>query len=168
DPTATRILVHLVAFGNNSIFSQLFEGASYSLWFAGAQVTGTVVISLLSIRLGTGGLVSRADGIVLAFAGLGLIAWYVTETAIYALAITISINLLGGAVTLIKAFKFPTSETVATWFLSFLGAIFAVLALGTIDWVLLAYPLYLFALNGAIVVAILLGRRRNIRRNATA
>ncbi len=35
--------------GSIAFFSQLFEGASSSLWFAGVQVTGTISVFLLSI-----------------------------------------------------------------------------------------------------------------------
>lgn len=146
--------------GTIAFFSQNFEGATTSLWFAGAQVSGTIVISLLSIRFGVGGILNKADLAVLALAGLGLYAWYVTETAVYALAITISISLLGGSITIMKAFHRPNGETLTTWCLSLVGAVFALLAVGHLNWVLLAYPLYLLTLNSAIVLALALGRRR--------
>ncbi|MEO0938881.1 MAG: hypothetical protein AAFY38_12075 [Pseudomonadota bacterium] len=137
---------------------QLSEGASQSLWFAGAQVTGTVIITLLSIRRGKGSFLTRPDERVLWLALIGVIVWYFTETAAYALAMTITISLLGGALTIIKAYRAPESETAKTWVMSFIAACFALASVGTVDWVLLAYPLYLFVLNGAIICALALGR----------
>jgi len=144
--------------GSIAFCSQLFEGAGSSLWFAGVQVSGTIIVFLLSIGLGIGGFLNRRDCVVLLCALIGLVLWYFTETAIYALVITISISLLGGSVTVLKAFREPDSETMTTWFLSLLASTCAIFSVGTLDWVILAYPLYLFTLNGAIVTAILLGR----------
>jgi len=106
---------------------------------------------------------SGRDAIILLGALVGLVLWYLTETAAYALAITISISLLGGSVTILKAYQNPESETLSTWFLSFIASSCAILSVGTPDWIILAYPFYLFVLNGVIVVAILLGRMRDLR-----
>ena len=149
--------------GSIAFFSQVYEGASTSLWFAGVQVSGTIGIFILSIRFGVGGFLNPRDFIVLVCALIGLVIWYFTETAAYALAITISISLLGGSVTVAKAYQEPETETLSTWLISFIASVCAILSVGSPDWIILAYPVYLFALNGAIVVAILLGRMRELR-----
>ncbi|MEL7100804.1 MAG: hypothetical protein AAGM84_18405 [Pseudomonadota bacterium] len=137
---------------------QMAEGASQSLWFAGAQMTGTVTVTLLSIRRGKGSFLTRPDERMLWLALIGLIVWYFTETAAYALAMTITISLLGGTLTVAKAYRAPETETASTWTLSFIASCCAIVSVGTLDWVLLAYPLYLFTLNGAIICALALGR----------
>ena len=147
--------------GSIAFLSQVYEEAGSSLWFAGVQVGGTIAVFLLSIRRGVGGFADGKDCLVLTYAAAGLVLWYATENAAYALAITIGISLLGGAVTVAKAYRAPESETVSTWFLSFVASCCAILAVGAVDWVLLAYPLYLFTLNGAIVGAVMLGRLRD-------
>lgn len=123
------------------------------------QVSGTITVFLLSIWLGVGGFLNRKDAVVLLLAAAGLVAWYLASTAVYALAITITISLLGGVVTIRKAYLNPESETLSTWGCSCIASVFALLAVGRFDPVIMAYPLYLFALNGAIVVAILMGQR---------
>jgi hypothetical protein len=148
--------------GSIAFFSQLYEGAAASLWFAGVQVSGTITVFLLSIFVGAGVFLKRKDYIVLLLACVGLVLWYFTENAAYALAITITISLLGGVVTIEKAYRDPQSETIATWALSFVASLCAIVAVGKLDWVLLAYPVYLFALNGAILGAMLLGRARRV------
>ncbi len=146
--------------GSIAFLSQIYEGASTSLWFAGVQITGTIVVLLLSIRVGKGAYLSRTDCIILAAATLGLVLWYFTESAAYALAITITISLLGGIATVLKAYRDPDSETLITWAVSLLASICAILSVGTINLIILAYPLYLFTLYLAFVVAIILGRLR--------
>ncbi len=146
--------------GSIALGSQIFEGAGPSLWFAAIQVGGTALIFLMSITRGNGTFLRRTDGFVLAAAGIGLVLWALTDTAVYALAITITISLLGGVVTVRKAYLFPHTETLAMWFTSFIAAGFAIAAVGAWNWVLLAYPLYLLVLNGAIVGAMLHGRTR--------
>lgn len=152
--------------GSIAFFSQVFEGAGASLWFAGVQVSGTLIVFLLSIWLGVGGFLDRTDAFVLGTAATGLVLWYFTDTAAYALAITIAISLLGGTVTVAKAFRNPDSETMSTWAISFTASLCAIAAIGRPDWILLAYPLYLLTLNGSIVVAIVLGRATRTARPA--
>lgn len=151
--------------GSIAFFSQLHEGASMTLWFVGAQVGGTIIVFLLSIKMGKGAFLTRPDERALWIAIIGLVIWYFTETAVYALALTITISLLGGVLTVIKAYRSPQTETTTTWALSFIASCCAILALGEGDPILIAYPLYLFLLNGAILVAIVIGRatRSNIR-----
>lgn len=146
--------------GSIAFISQIYEGATSSLWFAGVQVTGTIIVFLLSIKRGNGRFLSKNDYAILAAAGVGLVLWYFTENAAYALAITISISLLGGLATAVKAFHDPDSETLSTWIISFIASGCAMLSVGKVDFVLLAYPVYLFTLYLSFIVAIALGRAR--------
>ncbi|QMU59536.1 MAG: hypothetical protein GKR98_15925 [Boseongicola sp.] len=148
--------------GSVAFFSQVYEGATSSLWFAGVQVGGTIIVFFLSIRKGLGAYLNRTDYFVLVAAAIGLILWYFTETAAYALTITISVSLLGGVLTAIKSYGDPGSETLVTWVVSFVAAICAMLAVGTFDLILLAYPMYLFTLYTVFITAILLGRARQL------
>ena len=143
-----------------SFFAQIAEGAVQSLWFAGVQTGATVLIFLLSLKRGTGGLHSLVDIAILCVAAMGVALWIYTDTPAYALIIAIGVSLLGGTVTITKAYAAPNSETLSTWATCFIASGFAMLAIGSVDWMLLAYPAYLFTLNGAIVLAIFLGRRR--------
>ena len=124
------------------------------------QVSATVIIFVLSIRVGQGCYLSKADYLILFAAFSGLVLWYFTETAVYALAITISISLLGGVATVTKAYYDPDSETLITWLVSLVASVCALLSVGTMDLIILAYPLYLFTLYLAFVAAILSGRAR--------
>ncbi len=147
-----------------SFFSQLYEGATTSLGFAAAQAGCTTLVFLFSVVRGQGTFMSRADGMVLALAAVGLALWYMTDTAVYALAIAITISLMGGMLTVQKTYWFPDSETMSTWHLSFVAAFFAAFAVGSLDWVLLAYPIYLLILNGAIIGAWVMGQMPRARQ----
>lgn len=141
-----------------SFFSQVYEGATSSLGFAAAQAGCTFFIFLLSVVRGQGTFMTRADASVLIVAAVGLVLWYMTDSAHYALLISITISLMGGILTVQKTYWFPDSETMSTWFLSLVASCCALLAVGSFDWLLMAYPMYLFILNAAIVGAWGLGR----------
>ena len=101
--------------GSIALLSQVYEGATTSLWFAGVQVGVSFIVLIISIWIGTGKFLSKSDYHILGAAVTGMVTWYFTETAAYALAITISISLLGGMATAVKAYKEPDSETLLTW-----------------------------------------------------
>ena len=147
-----------------SFFSQLHEGATTSLGFSAAQAGCTTLVFLLSVVRGQGAFMTRTDATVLSVALLGLGLWYATDSATYASLISIAISLMGGMLTVQKTYWFPNSETMTTWALSFVAACCAILSVGALDWVLLAYPLYLFVLNGAILGAWALGHTAYARR----
>lgn len=150
-----------------SFFAQVTEGATDSLWFSGVQASGTILVSLLSIRFGTGSFLNRADSFILTGAAFGLCLWYLTDSAVYALAIAIGISALGSVLTIAKAYRDPDSESILSWLVSFTSTIFAIISVGKLDAVILAYPVYLFVLYGSIIVAILLGWMTETVRGTT-
>ena len=89
--------------GTIAFFSQIHEGATQSLWFAGTQVSATIFVFLLSIRKGTGDFLCPSYIAALGVAAIGLVAWYFTDSAVYALMLTIGVSLLGGVLTIRKA-----------------------------------------------------------------
>ena len=138
--------------------SNLYEGAGATMIFIGVQVAGTAVVFGLSLTRGSGHYFSVKNVLILLAAGVGLIAWYVTDSAVYALAISISISALGGASTIWKAFRDPKSETLSTWVISTIAAALGIVSVGVFDPLLLAYPVYLLVLYAGIVAAMGLGR----------
>ena len=146
--------------GTVALASQISEGASPALWFAAIQVGGTVMIFALSLWRGSGAVMRRSDYKVLMAAGFGVWLWYLTDTAAFALAISIGVSLLGGIVTVAKAFAHPESETRSFWIWSAASAVLAMVSVGAWKPMLLAYPTYIFLLSSAIVLAIQLGRQR--------
>jgi hypothetical protein len=143
-----------------AFFSQLAKGATDSLWLTVGQTISVLIIFLLSLKYGYGGLGKR-DIRALLGAGLGLILWYLTTEASFALIFVILVDSIGTLLTLMKSYKDPGSETLSTWVMSGTSGIFGMLAVGSFNLILLAYPFYIMLANYVIVAAILLGKRRS-------
>jgi hypothetical protein len=146
--------------GGISFFSQLAKGASNSLWMTGANTLAVAVVFILAIRYGEGGLASR-DIKALLVALLGLVAWYFTKEPAFALIIVILVDASGAILTILKAYEDPGSETMSTWFLSGLGGLVAAFAVGSFDWILLSYPIYICLANWSVIGAMILGKRNS-------
>lgn len=142
-----------------AFFSQMAKGASDSLWLTGGQTVAVLVIFTLSLRYGYGGLGKR-DVRALIGAGFGLILWYMTKEASVAIFFVILVDSIGTLLTAMKAYRDPGSETLITWILSGTSGFFGMLAVGSMNFALLAYPLYILVANYVIVGTILLGKRR--------
>jgi len=153
--------------GTVSLAAQVVEGAGTSLLFAAVQVALTGLTLLLSCIFGAGRFITEKDYPVLVAAMAGLLLWLYTDNPVYALGFSIGVSLLGGFVMGVKSFSQPDSETLSTWVLLSLAALLATLSVGEIDWILLAYPLYLFVLYAAFTCVILQGRRVQRRQRLT-
>lgn len=144
--------------GSIAFFSQMAKGANESLWLVGAQTLGVVVVFLLSIKYGVGWFTTR-DKRALIAAGIGLILWLLTREALFALYIAILIDCIGVFLTVLKAYKEPETETLNTWLISGTSGIFGALAVGSIDLILLSYPIYIILANYIVVGSIIFGRQ---------
>jgi hypothetical protein len=142
-----------------AFFSQLAKGATDSLWLTAGQTIAVLIVFILAIKYGVGGLTKR-DIKALIVAGIGLLLWFLTNEALYALLIVIAIDSIGVFLTTIKANKDPKSETMSTWILSGTSGIFGALAVGSFDPVLLLYPTYIIVANYVVVGAIILGKNQ--------
>ena len=146
-----------------SFFSQWAKGATDSLWLTGGQTLAVLIVVLLSIKYGTGGF-SKRDIRALIAAGFGLVLWYLTSEAAFALAMVILVDSIGSLLTAIKVYHDPESETLSTWLMSGTSGIFGTLAVGSLSPILLAYPLYIVIANYSIASAMLLGKRKKYGR----
>lgn len=145
--------------GAIAFFSQLAKGASSSLWLPGLETFGVIAIFLISIKYGVGGF-GKQDYIALLVAGLGLIAWYLTKEAAIALYLVIFIDTVGLSLTIHKAYVFPDSEKHFAWLLSAIGGLLSLISVGSFDIILLSYPFYIMIANAAVMVALVLGKKR--------
>lgn len=138
--------------GGIAFFSQLAEGATDSLWMPGIQTFAVIVISILSIKYGEGGLTPR-DIKALIVAGIGLLLWVFTKEATFALFFVIFVDGVGSSLTIIKAYKDPSGETMSTWFISGLSGLLSAISVGSWNFILLSYPVFIWLINWAVVVA---------------
>lgn len=138
---------------------QFAEGATHSLWMTGVQAVFETVVFLLSIRKGVGGL-SRRDIVGLMVAALGLILWYLTRDALFALLFVVLVDGSGLVLTVLKTYEDPESETISAWVWSGLSGLLACFAVGSFNVTLLIYPFYIFLANMSVLLAIYLGKKR--------
>ncbi len=152
--------------GSILFFSQFAKGATYSLVLTGVQAVGDLFIFICAIKYGIGGLLKR-DIIALIGAGIGLFFWYVTKEAAVALFIVIFVDAMGAVLTIIKSYEQPKTETVSAWVLTFIAGILACLAVGSLNFILLAFPIYISVGSLSILIAITLGSKRNLSVNSS-
>ena len=141
-----------------AFFSQLAKGAHQSLWFTGLDSIGAFVTLGLAIRYGFGG-VKRRDMFALIVAGIGLLIWYFTNNALYALIIAMAVDAIGASLTVWKTYENPETETYPMWLIVCLAGVLAIISVGKLDFDLMIYPLYIFIANLAVVAAIYLGHK---------
>lgn len=143
-----------------AFFSQLMKGATDSLWLTVGQTIAVFLVLLLSLKYGVGGL-TRRDATALIAAGFGLVLWYFTSEPVYALLMVILVDRTGTFLTALKAYHEPQSETLITWVISGTSGIFGVLAVGSLNPILIAYPAYIVVANFLIALLLIAGRKQN-------
>ncbi|MET1003669.1 MAG: hypothetical protein ABWZ15_17790 [Acidimicrobiia bacterium] len=141
--------------------TQANTGATWSLFLPGAAVIETALVFALSLRYASKPFRAK-DAIALVAVAGGVVAWLLTSDALWALLVTIAVDIAGAVLTMVKAHADPDSETLAAWVISALAAVSALSALGTFSWLLALYPAYLVAANAAVSTSIVLGRRRRL------
>lgn len=147
-----------------SLLAQIYEGADGSLGFAAMQTAGTLIVCGLTFWKTTKLHFEQQDSQVLTATAVGIWLWGAMESAAYSLFVTISMSMMGGLLTMKKAFLDPKSETCTTWAAFFVSAGLALVAIGRIDWLLMAYPLYVMVLSGGIMLSMAAGHLHEKRR----
>lgn len=143
-------------------FTHVQEGAGASLFFAAVQCICTVIVFLTSLRWGMGSFLRMPDICALGVALFGIVLWYLTADALTALALAILVGMSGGVMTIIKAYKYPHTESFGPWVIAVLASSLSLVAVGELNWALLAYPAYLWILRVLIVGAMVISPHRQI------
>lgn len=133
------------------------DGAVWSILPLAAQALMNSAIFFLSIRRGEGGL-DPLDRLMLAIAALGVAGWFVfTDPTLATLAVILA-DVMGTIMMLPKAWRDPSSETISTFVLSSVVGLCALVAVGSLEFSLVIYPLYYIVAN-AVVAGVLIYRR---------
>ena len=143
-----------------SFASQYALGARASLFFASWFICNNIIIFSLSMRKngGYGGITTiNIIGLVLAL--VSIILWVTLSSPLAALLSVLTAEIIGALMIVVKIYKHPGSETLIMWALGIVASGINILAVGKLDFALLAFPVYLFIANIAIVSAALLGTR---------
>ncbi|MFZ1483721.1 MAG: hypothetical protein WAS36_01780 [Candidatus Saccharimonadales bacterium] len=144
---------------------QLLEGAEASLWFAGVLLINQITLFILSFKYGMGGFTTR-EKISLALTALILIFWYLTDSVAIALVLTVTVNTIGKLLIMAKVYDHPYTELLYSWIMSTFASVFAVLAVGELDWLLILVPAQ-NAITVGIVAGIIIIRRKQLKLTHT-
>lgn len=126
-------------------------GARDTLWVPIGYTIGPFIAFLLSIKYGEGGWTSF-DKACLFLALASIIPWYLTGSALATLLINIFIDFLGMLPTIKKSFFDPGSEELHPWVITLISGTFNLLALNTFQFDIVVYPIYMFFVNGIVVL----------------
>lgn len=91
---------------------------------------------------------------------VGLVMWLVFNSPIIAITMTIAIDFIATIPTLRHSWALPDEETVLTYALGSLAALFTLLSLNTFNFSGWIYPLYLMLNNAALVITIRHGQSK--------
>lgn len=146
-----------------AFFSQLAKGATWSLLLTAGDAVTIVIVFLFSIKYGVGGF-RKIDILSLVGAGISLLLWYFTNEPAVALFLIILIDIIGSNLTIIKAWKNPETENWIGWAMCGLGGLFGIFSVGSMNVVLLSYPVYICLINSLIAI-IVINRRKSYLAN---
>lgn len=143
-----------------SFFAQLAEGATHSLWFPAVLFLQSIIIFGLTLKYGMGGF-ERVDIFSMIAAILIMIIWWVTKSPAIAIVCGVLVNTIGKILVARKVYAYPNTEYLPTWVWSSVASLFAVVAVGGWNWILIITPLQ-NALTVFSIAAIIYIRRQKI------
>lgn len=134
-------------------------GAQETALFAYASALGAIIIALISIKYGKGGW-EPLDKAALGGALGGLLLWWLTDSALYALLAFLAADFMGALPTLVKVMQHPREEESLPWSITVFASFLNVIALNiwetdTLTFSVAIYPLYMLGINGLILFFIL-------------
>lgn len=131
--------------------------------FTGAAVVETGLIVVLGLRHGyvkytTFDIVCQIGAVV------GIIMWQLFNSPEIGVVASVSVDFIGALPTLRHSWNEPGEETWSTYAISGVGAIFAILALDTYNWVNLPYAVYIVTINAVLALMIISrGKRMQVK-----
>ena len=146
------------ALGSVLFFAQLAKGGHASVWVSLMHMATNLTIFLLALKYGYGRF-TRVDWGCLGLAAFGMVLWWFTKEPAIALLIAIFVDSIGVALVVKKAYRSPHTETLSSWLLGVGVGLSATLAVGSFNWILLAYPVYVM-INSAVTAGTIIVRRR--------
>ena len=135
-------------------------GARTTVWYT--LPLGTLTVSALSLKYGTGGW-HRFDSACILAAGAGLALWLISGNPLVALSMMVLIDFFAYLPTIRKARIDPSSENKPAWELFALSGVLNFLAIDQWTIEVAAYPLAMMALN-IFVYALLVWETRTIKK----
>jgi hypothetical protein len=133
-----------------AFLSQIKLHGGWSLVFLGADALGNIAVFFLSLQYGVGGW-ALTDKIALVIAVISVTVSIITRNPVIALIGVVLADISGSALTILKTYRDPDSETTITWLFLGTAALLGALGVGHLNWRLLIYPLYLAVATFGVV-----------------
>jgi len=153
------------ALGITIAASYRLSGGIDSGWVPIAGMVGIFIIAMLSVRYGQGGH-TIFDVACLIGAGIGLIAWWLTNEPAAALVISTFVDMIGSLPTIRKGYYEPESEDKLTWIMFLAGYTLNLFAITDWNFVIAFYPLEVVILSAAMVWLLVFRKRDNNGKRA--
>jgi hypothetical protein len=134
------------------------SGGRATIWIALTYIFGPFVIAVLSVKYGDSQW-QALDRLCCLGALISVGMWWITDSVLAALSISIVVDLLGLLPTFVKAYSKPLTESKVAWGIAALASFINILAVERWSFAIAAYPLYLLATNGLMIGIILCPRR---------
>lgn len=152
--TTCLVLLLITALSTSSLVA---EHNTVAVWLAATSTLQSIVIFMLSIKYGMGGW-EKLDMVCLLIALAGIVAWQTTQNPLLGLYFSILADFTGMIPSIVKTYRFPETE-IATYFsIDSVAGILSLLASVTLTLADIAYPIYIFLINGLMAVLVLLPR----------
>lgn len=158
----TRLVILLIT--TLGFFSLFAQGDRVVVWFLGICAVQSLVMFLMSFKYGMGGW-ALIDVLCLAIAIVGIVLWRVTSNPALALYAAVVADIAGMIPALIKTFRLPDTEYYLSYIFDVLAIIFTILAVRNGGFNEYLYPVYLFLVNGLMLVFILRPKLRREGQN---
>lgn len=155
----TRLLIFLLSL--LFVGTLLAQGDRNGIYIAVAQLFGSLVILLLSIRKGVGGW-SPLDRIVLLLTLLSLVVWKTTDNPLLGLIMSTVTDFIGFVPTIVKIWHLPESEEWKFYMSDVVSSSLSLMSLTSYTLATTTFPSYILFIN-ALGVALILGRRWTLR-----
>lgn len=137
--------------------AQLRAGLGAGAFLSTGAAIGFTAVFLLSLKFGVGG-TSTGPRLQLVAITIAAAAWAATDNAAVAIVLVCLIEAAAIVPTVRKAYAEPETETMSTWIID--GVSGAIAAISAVSLAEVAYPLHHLALNSAVALAMVAGRRR--------
>ncbi len=134
--------------------NQFLAGGGPTVWLPLCAAIGHCTLAILSIRYGEGRW-GKLDVFLLMSALFSVVIWQQFNSPILALGWNLGVDFLGFLPTLRKARRAPETESLSSWVLSFFGTCLNLLAVEHWSGSTAILPLYLWAMNGLILLFLL-------------
>lgn len=141
---AARIMFFLLMI--TTLAQQHSLGSGYAMAVTIAELVSAVLLLTLAFKYGVGGL-SKSDKACYTLLIMSLVVWFFTKNALIALHISIFADTVAFWPTLEKTWREPTSETPLFFLGGVIAPLFSILAVGTLQYSVIVFPLYLSLAN---------------------